>query len=151
MQELKASVRTAIDHVDLLTAEVRKINRKTTSNRILVVVLSVVVLVVVAMLAYGAWYVVDTNNDEKAVREGDLVSLENSFRTGCENSVKLRQDSRNELLEFGRYLGARKGLPSEEIDAALQELVVEFDQVSPLRDCEAEAAARAEERRGRET
>lgn len=146
MSTLKTELQKTREAIETLTREVVALNRRTILNWIVTGVVLVLLVVVAAGATYGYFYIQDSRDKDRQELAEDRASLEQTLRNGCENSVNQQQNGREELLEFGRYLGERNDVPSPEIEAALNELISRFSEINPPRDCAAEADARQAQR-----
>lgn len=143
---LKTELARTRESIDELAEKIEDLNRHTRTSRVMIIVVSVLVVLACAGISYGYWYVRDAEKQDRATLEAEREILETAFYTGCQNAVSAREESRAELLSFMQYLGEQFDLTQAEIDASIAAQIEEFDTEIPVRDCDAERAARAEER-----
>lgn len=150
--ESTADLQITVDNlnasVDQLVTAIETLGQRTNVTRKAIVAIGVLFAFAIAGVIWAFLYTRHIEDQEREDLLAEQAIIEETFRSGCENSVTTRDNSRNELLEFGRYLGSRGGLPAEEIDAEITALIERFNAINPPRDCAAEAAAREAARRG---
>lgn len=135
--------RIAAEH---LSDEVVDLAQRISLTRTMIGIIAFLLVFVSLASGYGYWYIQNREAKEREELMVERAIIENTFRTGCENSVETRLANRNELISLMTYLGTRSGLSQDEIQRIIDERVAVFNQINPPRDCEAEAQARAEKR-----